>query len=82
MTQSEPITKIRQLEKEHDHITHEIWEEAKKAFAIGDTVFFEKWGREITAEILDISGPHYPRFFVRSHTGRKYWVDLYYLIRA
>lgn len=82
MTQSEHITKIRQLQKGRDCITDEIWEEAKIAFAVGDTVFFEKWGREITAEILDMAGPHYPRFFVRSHTGKKYWIDLYYLIET
>jgi len=82
MTKSEHIAEIRRLEQERDSITDEIWEEAKKAFGIGDTVFFEKWGTEISAEIPDISGPHYPRFFIRSHTGKKYWIDLYHLLKT
>lgn len=74
------IKSIFYLESQQDAISQQIYEMAQKAFQIGTRVRFRKWGKDIVGIILDVAGPAYPRFFVQSHTGKRYWVDLYYLI--
>ena len=80
---NEKFKRIRKLLNERDAMNEQIYDEAREVFPKGIIVQFQKWGKDITAEILDTSGHgSYPRFYVRSHTGKEYWVDLYYLIES
>lgn len=76
------IKRIREIQAKQEKLQEELNEAAKAAYPIGDTFDFFKGGSWITAKILIHIGSHTgdPNFFVRSHTGKEYRVDLYWLM--
>ncbi len=71
---------IRKLEKEIDTRKEKLYALAKKAFPVGSITHFVKGGHLIEAEI--ISHGYKAHFWIQSHTGKQYSIDLYYLMKG
>lgn len=80
------IEKIRGIERKKDDLRKELNNIVEWAFPIGSTVEFYRGRGWINAEVLKInksfSSHHDPSFFIRSHTGAKYWIDLYWIMNT
>jgi len=81
MNNSTKIKALKSLQKVRDTLNNQIYAAAKEIFPVGTTVCFNKGGGVIRAEILDHAGNgNRPRFKIKSHTGKEYWISLYDLI--
>jgi len=76
------IERIWKIRNRQSKLQKELNEAARAAFPIGGTVDFFKGNSRITAKILKFHGPYScdPRFYIRSHTGKEYWIDLYWIM--
>jgi len=73
--------KLSNLLDKRKKITNNIIDMANHAFPVGSIVRFKKGRGVVQAEI--IRGLEYnEHFFIRSSTGKEYWIDLYYLMRG
>lgn len=62
------------LLKERRALTKKIIKEFHRHHSKGTVIHFKKWGGFITATIIDC---YNERLRVQSHTGKRYWIELY-----
>ena len=76
---------VSQIDLLHDLIAQrkvlsvDIYETMKRAFPVDSCVTFKKWGHVINAQIIAHNN-YGERIFVRSETGKQYWIDLFWLL--
>ena len=73
-------TTLSSLELKRKALTKQIRETIPRAFPVGSMVHFFKWRKQISAEVIQVS-EFGENVKVRSHTGKEYWIDVFWLQR-
>jgi hypothetical protein len=74
-------SKLCSLELKRKALSKKIRETIPKAFPVGSTVNFIKWRKRVSAEVIQTS-EFGESVKVRSHTGKEYWIEAFWLHRA
>ncbi len=78
------VQKIKRIQSEMDKLVEPLNKAVEEAFPVGSIVNFKKGNGCITAEVLRVNKAysvlHRPTIYIMSHTGKKYNIDLFYLV--
>ena len=72
------MSRVQQLRKARVKLDAQIKAAALKEWPVGSTVYYRKFGGEISATVLQHC--YGENVFVRSHTGKEYQISYYDLL--
>ena len=72
---------VKRLISQRNKIRFDIIKLMMSLYPVGCEIDFKRWNKKIYGTVLEHDG-FYEKLRIRSHTGKKYWLEYYNLIQS